>query len=94
MGSPIINRNQIEFERVIGPFVNTLALRSDLSKNPSFRELLGRVQAVVAEAYAHQDVPFDMLVEALELEYDSSHTPLYQVMFSLEDGIQPLKQKI
>lgn len=86
VGTPIANRNRREIESLIGFFVNTLALRVDLSGNPSFVELLRRVSKVALEAYDHQEVPFEKLVEALEPERDRGHTPLFQVMFILHDA--------
>ncbi|MBD2453057.1 amino acid adenylation domain-containing protein [Nostoc sp. FACHB-87] len=85
VGSPIANRNRDEIKGLIGFFVNTLVLRTDLSGNPTFDELLKRVKKVALEAYTHQDLPFDQLVEAVQPERDTSRTPLFQVMFNIQD---------
>ncbi len=85
IGAPIANRNRTEIEGLIGFFANMLPLRIDLSGNPTFSELLERVRIVTMAAYAHQDVPFEKLVDTLQLERNLSYNLLVQVMFSLRN---------
>jgi amino acid adenylation domain-containing protein len=91
VGTPIAGRNRSELEGVIGLFANTLPLRVDLSGNPRFRELLVRVRETALDAYSHQDIPFDKLVEELHPERTLSHTPVFQVIFAFENA--SLKQE-
>ncbi|MEH2268243.1 MAG: amino acid adenylation domain-containing protein [Nostoc sp.] len=85
VGSPIANRNRSEIESLIGFFVNILVLRTDVSGNPSFWELLQRVRQVALDAYSHQDVPFEKVVEVLQPERNLNYSPLFQVMFILQN---------
>jgi len=89
VGSPTANRNRPEIEGLIGFFVNTLVLRTYLGDNPSFRQLLLRVQEVTSGAFDHQDLPFEKLVEEMQPERSLSHTPLFQVMFVLQNAPMP-----
>ena len=83
VGSPIAGRHQIEVEGLIGFFLNSLVLRTDLSDNPSFPDLLARVRQVALDAYTHQDLPFEKLLEELRPDRDLSRTPLFQVFFNM-----------
>ena len=87
VGSPIAARDRAETADLIGLFLNTLVLRTDCSGDPTFSELLRRVREVALGAFAHQDAPFEMVVEELRPVRDLSHTPLFQMAFSLQSGV-------
>jgi len=92
IGTPVANRTRAEFEGVVGCFVNTLVLRVELSGDPPVREFLRRLRRVCLDAFQHQELPFERLVEDLQPERDLSRNPLFQVMFSLENmPVQPLQ---
>ncbi|HET9712244.1 MAG TPA: amino acid adenylation domain-containing protein, partial [Pyrinomonadaceae bacterium] len=85
VGTPIANRNRAETENLIGFFINTLILRTRFSDQMTFRELLAQVRETALEAYAHQDLPFEKLVEELQPERTLSHSPVFQVMLDLQN---------
>jgi amino acid adenylation domain-containing protein len=86
VGSPVANRERPEIERAIGFYTNTVVFRGDLSGGPSFRALLERTREVVLSGLAHQDVPFDKLVEAVQANRNTSVHPLFQAMFALQQA--------
>ncbi|WP_392535306.1 amino acid adenylation domain-containing protein [Nostoc sp. C117] len=87
LGTPIASRNHQDIEGLIGFFVNTLVMRTRLENNPSFSKLLTQVRSTCMDAYANQDVPFEQIVEALQIERSLSHSPLFQVMFALQNTL-------
>jgi amino acid adenylation domain-containing protein len=87
IGSPIANRSRPELQNTIGFLVNNLTLRTSLAGDPPFRELLHRVREVAMGAYAHQDIPFERVVDALHVQRDTSRTPLFQVTFALQENV-------
>ncbi len=89
VGTPIANRHQPELANLIGFVANTIALRTRLTGNPTFREALARVKQTALDAYANQDLPFEKLVESLHPERDSSRNPLFQVMFAFQSADRP-----
>ncbi|HET6229654.1 MAG TPA: amino acid adenylation domain-containing protein [Longimicrobiaceae bacterium] len=86
VGSPIAGRNRAEVEGLVGFFVNTLALRGDLSADPGFRDLVAQARETTLGAYTHQDLPFEKLVEEVGVERSQSYTPIFQVMFALQNA--------
>ncbi|MFC9854722.1 non-ribosomal peptide synthetase [Streptomyces prasinus] len=86
LGTPVANRGAVDTEGLIGYFVNVLPLAVDLDGAPAFTELIGRVRSAALGAFAHQDLPFDMMVEALRPDRDRRRTPLFQAMFALQNA--------
>ncbi|MFE8600248.1 amino acid adenylation domain-containing protein [Archangium violaceum] len=90
IGTPIAGRNRTELEGLIGFFINTLALRFQAGETVTFRELLARVKKTTVKAYAHQELPFEKLVDTLQPERDLSRSPLFQVLFTLQNAPMPV----
>ncbi len=85
VGTPVANRNKEELENLIGFFVNTVVFRNDFSNNPTFKEILKRIIKISAQVFSHQDLPFEKLVDSLNIERNVSHSPLFQVMFTFQN---------
>src|SRR4029079_12023884 len=86
VGSPVANRGRVEVEGLIGFFVNPLVLRLDCAGAPGFRQLLARVRRSALGAFAHQDLPFERVVEELRPQRDPSRAPLFQILFALQNA--------
>src|SRR5205807_8408826 len=89
VGTDLANRSAAETEKLIGFFVNQVALRADLSGDPAFSQILARVRAIALEAYLHQDLPFDRVVEAVNPPRERNRSPLFQVKFVLQNAPRP-----
>ncbi|WP_242836733.1 non-ribosomal peptide synthetase [Clostridium sp. BNL1100] len=85
-GTVVANRNRAEIENTVGPFINTLVLRTDFDEDPDFLSLLSKVKKTTLKAYEHQELPFDKMLEEMRLERDLSRAPLFQVMFILHNN--------
>jgi surfactin family lipopeptide synthetase A len=92
VGSPFTNRQRAELEGLIGFFVNTVPLRTDLSGNPTFQQLLQRVKAIALETYDHRELPFEKLVEELRPERNLSYNPLFQILFAVQSSASAVEQ--
>jgi amino acid adenylation domain-containing protein len=89
VGTPVANRNKVEIENLIGFFVNTVAMRVDLSGDPIFRQLLGRAREAILEVQTHQEIPFERVVEEVQPKRELNRAPLFQVMFVLQNAPLP-----
>jgi amino acid adenylation domain-containing protein len=89
VGTPVANRSKVEIENLIGFFVNTVAIRADLSGNPTFRQLLGRVRETILEVQTHQEIPLERVVEEVQPKRELNRAPLFQVMFVLQNAPLP-----
>ncbi|MGD9488074.1 MAG: amino acid adenylation domain-containing protein [Calditrichaceae bacterium] len=94
IGSPVANRDRTETEHLIGFFVNTIVLRINLINNPAFTDMLRQVRETALNAFSHQEIPFEKIVDALHPERNTNHTPLFQVMFALQNTPKPEKMDI
>src|SRR5690606_1487638 len=92
VGTPTANRNHPDIENIIGFFINMLPLRTQIGQQESFAALLDKVRQTALEVYDHQDVPFEQMVNLLQPERETSHSPVFQVAFSLENASPPLPQ--
>ena len=92
IGTPITNRPYLDLEELVGFFVNTLVLRAHLASNQNTSTFLGQIRQIALDAYAHQDLPFEKLVETLAPERVLSHAPLFQVMFALQQASNALPE--
>ncbi len=92
IGSPVANRDRLELERLIGPFANTLVLRSRIGAQTSFRQFLRKCREHILDAHSHAEVPFERLVEVLGVERDTSRNPLVQVLFNFQSSSTPAKK--